>query len=192
MMDRTIATNNFVGYEYKDITVSRDKESIYVDGYKNFGWTLDGKSGFPIGLSSITMKFKRDRKIRNKAELTRLQRQFDTCVNEIASMENSKASTASIVAFTVGVIGTAFLAGATFSYLAENIVLCIIMAIPGFVGWILPYFLYNLTFAKKAAKVAPLIESKYDEIYEVCERANDLLGIKNQEKETQYEEGSEI
>jgi len=168
--------SNFIGYEYRDITIDRDMESLYADGYQNFGWVLDNTSTPHAGLSSITMKFKRDRKIRNKAELTRLQRQFDSCAAEIKSMEKSKAASASIVALTVGLIGTAFMAGATFAFLADLIVLCVILAIPAFIGWIIPYFLYNLTYAKKVAKVTPLIDNKYDEIYEVCERANSLLG----------------
>ena len=173
--DTTNNESNFIGYEYKDITTNRDMESIYVDSYQSFGWKLNNRSSLPFGLSSVTMKFKRDRKIRNKAELTRLQRQFEACVNDIDSMEKSKASSASIVAYTVGLIGTACLGGATFAYLGGMIALCIILAVPGFIGWILPYFLYNSTYAKKTAKVTPFIEGKYDEIYEVCERANSLL-----------------
>ena len=176
MFENTNADNNFIGYEYRDIAVSRDMESLYADGYQNFGWTLDNASSPFIGLSSVTMKFKRDRKIRNKAELTRLQRQFDACVNEITAMEKSKETSAFIASMTVGLIGTAFLAGATFSYLGGLIVLCVVLAIPGFIGWILPYFLHNSTYAKKAAKITPLVEGKYDEIYEICERANNLLG----------------
>ena len=177
MGDDSNSENNFVVYEYKDITVDRDMESIYMDSYQSFGWTLDNTSSIPLGLSgSVTMKFKRDRKIRNKAELTRLQRQFDSHINEISDMERSKTSSAAIVSYTIGLIGTAFLGGATFSYLGGLIVLCIVLAIPGFIGWILPYFLYNSNYAKKSAKVMPLIDSKYDEIYEVCERANSLLG----------------
>ena len=114
--------------------------------------------------------------IRNKAELTRLQRQFDACVNDITSMENSKASSASIVAFSVGIVGTVLLGGATFAYLASMIPLCVVLAIPGFIGWILPYFLHKSTYAKKEAKVTPFIDGKYDEIYEICERASSLLG----------------
>lgn len=28
---------NFIGYEYKDVTVKRKMESVYIDGYTNFG-----------------------------------------------------------------------------------------------------------------------------------------------------------
>ncbi len=176
MNENTVSGNSFVGYEYKSITVNCDMESMYADGYQNFGWMLESISKPQVGVNTIAMKFKRDRKIRNKAELTRLQRQFDACASEITHMEKSKTSHAMMVALIVGLIGTAFLAGATFAYLGGLIALCIILALPGFIGWIFPYFLHNSTYTKQAAKVDPLIDKKQDEIYEVCERANALLG----------------
>lgn len=168
-------SNGFIGYEYKDVTISRELEPIYTDGYGNFGWTLEG-TGFSIGSpTAIVLKFKRDRKIRNKAELTRLQRQFDACANEVVTLERSKMISAATVAYVVGVIGAAFMAGAVFAYLAGLTWLMIVLAIPGFAGFVLPYFLYITIRKNKTAKVAPLIDSKYDEIYSVCEKANGLL-----------------
>jgi len=32
--------NEYVGYEYKDVTVKCSMESVYVDGYANFGWIV--------------------------------------------------------------------------------------------------------------------------------------------------------
>ena len=60
------------------------------------------------------------------------------------------------------------MAGATFAVTAQppHILLCIILAIPGFLGWILPYFLYKAGVRKQTEKMTPLIEEKYDEIYE--------------------------
>jgi hypothetical protein len=69
MTDITINGKNFVGYEYKEVSTSRGLEGVYADGYPNFGWELEGGN---YG----RLKFKRDRKIRNKAELSRLQREF--------------------------------------------------------------------------------------------------------------------
>ncbi|MCO7127510.1 hypothetical protein NIE88_17270 [Sporolactobacillus shoreicorticis] len=169
------SNNIFVGYEYKEVTVSRDMESIYTDGYVNFGWVLDGTSTPLQGISSVTLKFKRNRKIRNKAELTRLQRQFDGCVAEVKAMERSKFVVSSIVVYTIGIIGTAFMAGSVFAYQGSLLVLSIILAVPGFVGWIIPYFCFSAIHKKKSARVTPIIDQKYDEIYELCEKANDLL-----------------
>ena len=167
--------NNFIGYEYKDVTVTRSMESVYADGYANFGWTLDGTAPSLKGISSVTLKFKRDRKIRNKVELTRLQRQFESCVVEIESLERSKGIGASAAAYGIGIVGTAFMAGSVFSYLAGLLPLSIILAIPGFIGWVLPYFSYINIHSRKTAKVAPLIDNQYDTIYDICEKANSLL-----------------
>ena len=69
--------------------------------------------------------------------------------------------TAAVCALTVGVIGTAFMAGSVFAVTAQppQILLCIIFALPAFVGWIMPYFLY-----KKMKKIVPMIEAKYEEM----------------------------
>jgi len=177
MSDTTKNGKNYVGYEYRDVTVGGNMEALYVDSYESFGWQFEGRQPSLLGITTgmVSLKFKRDRKILNKAELTRLQRNFDSCVSEITRMEQSKASYASVIAFTIGIIGTAFMAGATFAYLGNLIILCIVLAIPAFIGWIVPYFAYRSAFEKKNAKVTPLIESKYDEIYDVCEKANRLL-----------------
>ncbi|MDF2921847.1 MAG: hypothetical protein K0R57_761 [Paenibacillaceae bacterium] len=176
MNEMTKNAHNFVGYEYKDITVSRNMESLYADCYTNFGWTLEGASQPLQGFSSVTLKFKRDRKIRNKAELTRLQRQADSCIRDMEMLEKSKISGAAIAAFSTGIVGTAFMAGSVFAYLADMLPLSILLAVPAFIGWIVPYFCYNAIHKKRATKVAPLIDQKHDEIYEVCEKANTLLG----------------
>ena len=169
--------NSFIGYEYKDITVGRDMESFYPDGYANFGWSLAGTDADPnpMGNGTVKMKLKRDRKICNKAELTRLQRQFEACMHEIQSLERSKTSSASMAAFTVGLLGTAFLAGSVFAYIGGMLAFSIVLAVPGFLGWIIPYFVYRKIREDKTAKLTPLIEQKYDEIYAACEKAHGLL-----------------
>ncbi len=172
--------NGFIGYEYKNVTVKQEMESLYTDSYPNFGWELENTSvpslgGTPLGLFQVTMKFKRDRKIRNKAELTRLQRQFDALANEILSLEQSKGIGASTAAYIIGIIGTAFMAGSVFAYLGGMLPLCIILAIPAFVGWVIPYFCFIKIRKNKTNTIGPIIDQKYDEIYVVCEKANDLL-----------------
>lgn len=177
MSEANKSENGFIGYEYKDIAVSRDMESVYVDGYANFGWALEGSdaSATLAGTDSVNLKFKRDRKIRNKAELTRLQRQFEACTEEIVSMNRSKAVTASIVAYAVGILGSAFLAGSVFAYIGGLLLPSIVLAIPGFLGWIIPYFAFRKLKQNKTAKLAPIIDQKYDEIYTTCEKASGLL-----------------
>lgn len=169
---------SFVGYEYCDMTVKRSMASLCADGYENFGWELEGTDETAENLAAldkVILKFKRDRKLRNKAELTRLQRNFDACVNEIQTLEAQKYIKASAVAFVIGIIGTACMAGSVFCFTAGNAIPGIILAIPALGGFVLPYFLYRSIVQKKTAQITPLIEQKYDEIYTVCEKANALL-----------------
>lgn len=167
--------NSFVGYEYQDISVKRSMAAVYADSYKNFGWQMEGTAERTGRLDSVTLRFKRDRKIRNKAELTRLQRNFDACVSEISSLETSQYTRASVTAYTVGIAGTAFMAASVFAVTASMVLPCIILAVPAFAGWILPCFIYRRIVKKRTAQLAPLISKQYDELYAVCEKANSLL-----------------
>lgn len=174
---------NYVGYEYKEILADNSMVSLLLDGYENFGWEVSESlsensiGGNPGGSQKTAIRLKRDRKIINKAELTRLQRNFEACVAEIQTLEKKKTSAATAYALVLAVIGTAFMAGSTFAVTAQppHIILCIILAVPGFLGWIFPYFLYRKVQEKQTGKMTPLIEAKYDEIYEICEKGNKLL-----------------
>lgn len=170
---------NYVSYDYKEVTVRSDQVSFYLDCYENFGWHQEENKNFPAVHSPhmTTLHLKRDRKIINKMELTRLQRHFEACIDEIKALEKSQNTTATLVALSVALLGTAFMTGATFAavYNPPVIWLCVVLAIPGFAGWILPYFLYQWGVQKKAAQTKPLIEAKYEEIFEICEKGHSLL-----------------
>ena len=167
----------FASYEYKELNIKEEQASFYLDCYENFGWQQD--ENFPPQNKGelMVLKLKRNRKMINKVELTRLQRNFEADMQDIVSLEKSKTSQATIVALAVGILGTAFMAGSVFAVTAEPpiIWLCILLAIPAFAGWILPYFLYRKIKEEKTKKVTPYIEEKYDEIYEICEKGHALL-----------------
>ena len=179
---------DFIGYEYKEVSAEPGQISFLIDGYENFGWDVDenavqyGNDRYPEKTGAphqrkIMLRLKRNRKIVNKMELTRLQRNFEACVAEIKNLEKEKTSRPGIQALAVGIIGTVFMAGSTFAVTADPplILLCIILAVPGFLGWIFPFFLYKWGVRKQTEKMNPLIEAKYDEIYEICEKGNKLL-----------------
>lgn len=174
----------FVGYEYKEVATDKNKASFLLDGYENFGWESDGNSNEGYGNSAVPhnqrnviLRLKRNRKIVNKMELTRLQRNFEACVREVETLEKSRTSTATVSALILGMLGTVFMAGATFAITAQppHTILCILLAIPGVIGWILPYFVYKRVLGKQTQKVAGMIEEKYEEIYVLCEKGNKLL-----------------
>ena len=168
---------DYIGYDYKTVTVDGDNTSMYLDAYENFGWIPDD-SITPRQFTGVaTLKLKRDRKILNKTELTRLQQHFEACMYEITVLENSKTRKATIYSIVIGLIGTAFLTGSVFSVTNEPplILLCVLFGIPGLVGWALPYRLFKIFEKKRAEEVFPLIEHKYDEIHEICEKGNALI-----------------
>lgn len=163
----------FVGYDYKEIAASGERALFCLDCYQNFGWLPDERTQETRGVLIL----KRERKIMNKMELTRLQRHFEACMDEIAALEKSKTANGAVAALCVGVLGTAFMAGATFAavHVPPLWIATIILAVPGFLGWILPPFLYQKIVSRRSRVVAELIERKYDEIYEVCEQGSKLL-----------------
>lgn len=167
----------YVGYEYKEVTVKSDQASLYIDCYENFGWELDENIPAASQFHVVTLRMKRDRKIVNKMELTRLQRNFEACANEIDKMEQSKSSVATLWSLIVGMIGTVFMAGSVFAVTHESPIywLCVLLAVPGFLGWIFPYFVYRRKVMSQTKKVQPIIEAKQDEIYEICKKGHDLL-----------------
>ena len=179
-----------VGYEYREITVPGELASLCLDSYPCFGWEPDPNHEAAVGSGRgprhspaagqkemVTLYFRRNRGISNKAELTRLQRNFDSCVAELQALERAKTGSATIAALAVALAGTAFMAGATFAAVAEPPViwLTILLAVPGFLGWILPAFLYRKLVGKKTAEIEPLKEQKYDEIDALCEKGGRLL-----------------
>lgn len=175
-MDNT-ARPAYVGYEYKELTVKSEHVSMYIDCYESFGWERDANFAIRQRGKHTTLHLKRDRKLVNKAELTRLQRNFEACGEEIAALEKAKTSRAWFITLIIALIGTAFMACSVFAVTHEPplILLCILFAVPAFAGWIAPYFVFNAILARDTRRVQPLIEAKHEEIYEICEKGHSLL-----------------
>ncbi|MGN0350625.1 MAG: hypothetical protein ACI4ES_03155 [Roseburia sp.] len=177
MMQEEEKKKSFIGYEYKEITVDSNLASMYLDCYENFGWTPEEELHDRGNPHRVIIRMKRDRKIINKMELTRLQRNFEACFHDLNKLQREKTSAATIGAIAVGIVGTVFMTGATFAVVHDPpiIWLCVLLAIPGFIGWIFPYFVYRKVVKMQTEKLQPLIEEKMEEIYEVCEKGHSLL-----------------
>ena len=116
-----------------------------MDGYASFGWKPDENLPNEKSGGKITLHFKRSRSILNKTELTRLQRHYEACMQEISVMEASKSTIPTIVSLSCGLLGCAFVAGSVFAVTAETPViwLTVVLGIPGFALWAAAYFGYK-------------------------------------------------
>lgn len=164
-------------FDYFKVTVEDDLCSQYMDGYASFGWKQDENLPNEKSGGKVTLHFKRSRSILNKTELTRLQRHYEACMQEISALEASKGSVPMIVSLTCGLIGCAFMAGSVFAVTAAPPViwLTVVLGIPGFALWGAAYFGYKWSKRRRAETVMPLIDAKYDEACAVCEKAQQLL-----------------
>lgn len=195
----------YIGYDYKEITVSKKLEPAWKDCYTNFGWEMENSQPamekgvweplrimiaplvvFPghffknmvqdhESVTKSALKMKRNRKIPNKNELNRLQVSLEATLNEMEHLEKSKALGASVAAYIIGLLGTVCMALSMFSYLASNMAGCIGFAIPAFMGWILSYVAYVLIKNRREDIVNKEMETKFDVINEICMQAHELV-----------------
>ena len=163
-------------FDYMKICADEDKISRCMDGYLSFGWRQDENVKTEKSMGKVTIYLKRSRNIMNKVELTRLQRHYEACVQEVETLENSIHSLPTITALTCGIVGCAFMAGSVFAVTAVTpiIWLMIVLAIPGFALWGGAYFGYKAVRNWRTKTVMPLIDAKYDEMDEVCKKAQAL------------------
>ena len=138
----------YIGYEYKQVTVPRAALSQYLDGYESFGWQQDDHRPPSAGGRRVTLYLKRDRKIANKMELTRLQRHFEACMAQIDGLQRAPAQTAALWA---------------------------LVAVPGFVGWAAPCRLYPWMLRRQQVRVSPLLEAQWEEVDRLCAKGQGLL-----------------
>lgn len=85
---------SFIGYEYMEITVDANLASMYLDCYENFGWVGEKELSDRKKPHRVIIQMKRDRKIMNKMELTRLQRNFEACAIDMGRLEKAKTTAA--------------------------------------------------------------------------------------------------
>lgn len=160
-------------FDYLKVTVDENRCSQYIDDYQKFGWKLDENMQMERNMGKATIHMKRSRHIMNKVELTRLQQHYESCMQEIATLEASKKKVPTAAALSCGIVGCAFMAGSVFAVTSTPPIywLMVLLAIPGFALWGSAYFVYKEETKRRIEKIDPLIEAKQDEAEAVCEKA---------------------
>lgn len=175
---------DYVIYEYTSINVKSELEPMYIDCYENFGWipiNNNGKRDYYINvnpnLDIVNIKFKRNRKIKSKEELKKLQEECEKAFLNINKLEKQPQSIATMYALIIAFIATIFMAISVFAITGEKIVWipAILGGIIGVIGWIIPYFVYRNVREQKLIENKIKIEEQQEIIYNTCERARKIL-----------------
>lgn len=170
---------DFVSYEYKTRMVKTQEQTRAMDMYEAFGWEITGVNTSADGRSTLSLK--RDRKLKHKQELNRLERQAEDTFALIVGLNKAKTLGARIFAYTFGIIAALVLGGGMcLTMLTENSVPAlvggIILGIAGIALCAVNYPVYKKIASKKTAQLLPVIDDNEEKLANLLERGNDLLG----------------
>lgn len=174
----------FTAYEYSSVRAPRDLEPLYQDTYRSFGWSVEvAELSEPVralpspsgARSTVTLKLKRDRNIRNRQMVQTLQRKAESSLATITRLEKSKSAWALAAALTVGILGCGFLAGSVFAIDGGLMVLSIVLGAVGLLGWLAGFLSYLGVKNRRTSTVTPLIDREFDVLFEASAQATRLL-----------------
>lgn len=169
------STDEVVVYEHTGLRVPRHLETVYRDTAPQFGWDIDAvETGAGISGHS-TLRLKRDRRLRNRPMTLELERANRSALTAIDALERSRTSIPRTIAITIGIIGSAFLAGSIFLLEGDFLVASIALGTIGLLGWLAGWFSFNKSKSARAPKVDAAIDRQYDIVYDTAQRAAALL-----------------
>ncbi|MDE5666966.1 MAG: hypothetical protein K2I29_01870 [Clostridia bacterium] len=168
---------DFITYEYRTKTVKAKDRTRVMDMSEAFGWEVTGTAST---IEGVTVSLKRDRKIKHKQELIKLERQADETFMEINRLNSAKTLTASVFAYIFGCIAALILGGGMcMTMLIENNVPAfvggIVLGIAGIVLCSVNYLIYKKIEEKKTVQVIPLIDDNEEKLANILAKGNDLL-----------------
>jgi len=169
---------DFVTYEYMSKNVKSKEQAQVCDIYEAFGWEISSVQS--TGLDTSTISFKRDRKIRHKAELAKLERQASETYEEIRKLEQSKTTGASIFGYTFGTFAALVFGGGMSLCMLQtaNIPALVGGIVLGIVGAVLcgvNYLAYKKIAEKRTKNVLPVIDERQEKLANLLEQGNDLI-----------------
>ncbi|NRG41060.1 hypothetical protein HRK28_09000 [Rathayibacter sp. VKM Ac-2835] len=168
-------TSDFVTQEYSTVRAPRDREQLYRDTYRGFGWQVVSVTT-PIGQPrSVDLSLTRDRRVRNRPMVLELQRTAEAGLLGIAKAEHSVDAVPLAVAVGVGIAGSALLAASVFLLDGPSTVLSIVLGVLGLLGWALGLPLHRVARARRARRLRPIIDQRYDEVHAAAETAHALI-----------------
>lgn len=168
----------FVSYEYRTKTVKAKDQTRAMDMYEAFGWEITATS--PSAVDGVTLSLKRDRKLKHKQELTKLERQAEVVFTTINGLHREKTLGASIFCYIFGIVAAlVFGGGLCLAMLIENSTPALVGGIAlGILGVALcgiNCIVYKKIAAKKTEQLLPIIDDNEEKLANILEKGNDLL-----------------
>lgn len=168
---------DFITYEYRTKTVKAKDRTRVMDMSEAIGWEVTVTT--PT-IEGVTVSLKRDRKIKHKQELIKLERQADETFSAINKLNSAKTLTASVFAYIFGCIAALILGGGMcMTMLTENNVTAFVggiaLGIAGIVLCSVNYLIYKKIEEKKTVQVIPLIDDNEEKLANILAKGNDLL-----------------
>ncbi len=172
---------DYRSYDYTTVQTSQKDAPQTIDCYECLGWELVKSSDYGI-LPWVTLQFKRNRKIKNKEQLTRIQVRLNDAMDSLDVMEQEKTKNATIWSLVLGIIGALIFGGGlclflveTFAFGLAGFIVGVVLGAIGAVVCGFAYPIYKKIRAQKTAQMNVLIEKKKDEIAQLCEDAQKLF-----------------
>lgn len=168
-------------YDYCTVDVPHGKDALYADTYRNFGWMPDGSDPTIGPIRKRALRLRRDRSVRS-VELTELQRNAETALATIDSLERSRTTAATVVAYALGAVGSALLAASVFA-MQDTVavpdllggldpVTVFLVGAGGLVNWAIAPVAFQLVRAARTKRIRPAVDRQYDVVYGACEAAS--------------------
>lgn len=169
---------DYVTYEYKTKVVKKNEQTRAIDVYEAFGWEITSVQNTVTG--DVALSMKRDRKLKHKQELVKLERQAEERLARVNALEKSKTLSASVFGYVFGSVSALIFGGGMCltMLMTGNIgafVGGIVLGIAGIVLMSVNYPIFKKIAAKKTKEVLPLIDENEEQLANVLEKGNDLL-----------------
>ena len=173
---------DYIVYEYVSITVRKKLVHKYIDFYKNFGWIhINNKEKRDYYINNIPdlnteeINFKRDRNIKKKEELNKLQEKCEKAFLTIDNLEKMPEILSQVYSLNMGIIALVFIIIAVFMAIKNIWWAMALSGIVGLIGCIFPYPIYKKVSEQKKEANKTKIEEQYDIIKNIYGQAKEIL-----------------
>lgn len=172
----SLSSSVYRSFEYASTVVDNELVQVAVDSYESLGYEFTGRRASAAGKIS-TLSFRRNRKVRGKAQLAKIQRSMDDAIASIGRMEGEKSRKAVSQALAIGIVSALVLGvGMCCTMVWDGLMaLGIVVGLLGIAGCVGGFLRYRTVFDRETARLAPSIEKAYDNLATLCEEAQAAL-----------------